>query len=43
MIRQGAVRMDGQRVEDGKREIPAGASHVFQVGKHRVLRITVIG
>jgi tyrosyl-tRNA synthetase len=42
MIRQGAVRIDGQRVEDGKREIPAGASHVFQVGKRRVLRITVI-
>jgi tyrosyl-tRNA synthetase len=43
MIRQGAVRIDGERVEDGKREIPAGASHVFQVGKRRVARITVIG
>ncbi len=43
MIRQGAVRIDGERVEDGKREIPAGASHVFQVGKRRAARITVIG
>jgi tyrosyl-tRNA synthetase len=43
MIRQGAVKMDGQRVEDGRREIPAGASHVFQVGKRRLLRITVVG
>ena len=43
MIKQGAVRIDGERVEDGKREIPAGASHVFQVGKRRVARITVIG
>jgi tyrosyl-tRNA synthetase len=43
MIRQGAVRIDGERVEDGKREIPTGASHVFQVGKRRIARITVIG
>lgn len=43
MIRQGAVRIDGERVDDGKREIPAGASHVFQVGKRRAARITVIG
>ncbi|WKZ13139.1 MAG: tyrosine--tRNA ligase [Gammaproteobacteria bacterium] len=43
MIRQGAVRIDGERVEDGRREISAGASHVFQVGKRRVARITVIG
>ncbi len=43
MIRQGAVKIDGERVEDGKCEIPAGASHVFQVGKRRVARITVIG
>ena len=43
MIEQGAVRIDGERVEDGKCEIPAGASHVFQVGKRRVARITVIG
>ncbi len=42
MIRQGAVKIDGERVEDGKREILAGASHVFQVGKRRVARITVL-
>ncbi len=43
MIRQGAVKLDGERVEDGRREIPAGASHVFQVGKRRVARITILG
>ncbi len=43
MIRQGAVRIDGERVEDGRREIPAGSSHVFQVGKRRIARINVIG
>ncbi len=42
MIQQGAVRIDGERLEDGRREIPAGASHVFQVGKRRVARITVL-
>jgi tyrosyl-tRNA synthetase len=43
MIRQGAVRVDGERLDDGRREVPAGASHVFQVGKRRVARITVLG
>jgi tyrosyl-tRNA synthetase len=43
MIRQGAVKIDGERLADGKREIPAGSSHVFQVGKRRVARITVLG
>lgn len=43
MIRQGAVRIDGERVADGRREIPAGASHVFEVGKRRIARINVIG
>lgn len=41
MIRQGAVRIDGERLEDGRREIPAGDSHVFQVGKRRVARVIV--
>jgi len=41
LIRQGAVRIDGERVADGKREVPAGATHVFQVGKRRVAKITV--
>ena len=43
MIQQGAVKIDGARLDDGRREIPAGASHVFQVGKRRVARITVLG
>jgi tyrosyl-tRNA synthetase len=43
MIRQGAVRMDGERVVDGKLELPAGSTHIFQVGKRRVARISVIG
>lgn len=43
LIRQGAVRIDGERAEDGRREISSGSTHVYQVGKRRVARITVIG
>lgn len=39
MIQQGAVRIDGERVEDKKLEIPAGSTHVYQVGKRRFARI----
>ena len=41
MIEQGAVRMDGERVEDPTLEIDAGTSAVFQVGKRRFARVTV--
>jgi tyrosyl-tRNA synthetase len=39
-IKQGAVRVDGERVDDGALAFAAGATHVFQVGKRRVARIT---
>lgn len=42
MIRQGAVRMDGERVEDEKLEIPAGSNRVYQVGKRKFARIRVL-
>jgi tyrosyl-tRNA synthetase len=41
MIRQGAVRMDGERVEDQKLEIPAGSNRVYQVGKRKFARVRV--
>ena len=41
MIKQGAVRIDGQRVEDRNLTIKSGSTHVFQVGKRRFARITV--
>lgn len=41
MIRQGAVKIDGEKVEDDKLKITAGTSAVFQVGKRRVARVTV--
>lgn len=42
MIQQGAVRIDGERVEDKKLEISVGAVHVFQVGKRRFARVSVV-
>jgi tyrosyl-tRNA synthetase len=41
MIKQGAVRIDGERVEDKGLAIKSGSTHVFQVGKRRFARVTV--
>jgi len=41
MIEQGAVRMDGERVQDLGLEIDAGTTGIFQVGKRRFARVTV--
>ena len=40
-LKQGAVRVDGTRVEDGATSFAAGTTHVFQVGKRRVARVTI--
>ncbi len=39
LISQGAVRIDGVRVEDRALAIVRGETHVYQVGKRRVARI----
>ncbi|MEO1202736.1 MAG: tyrosine--tRNA ligase [Pseudomonadota bacterium] len=41
MIKQGAVRIDGERVEDRALEFEAGWSGVVQVGKRKFARITL--
>ncbi len=41
MIKQGAVRIDGERIADRALEIPAGSTHIYQVGKRRFARVTV--
>ena len=41
MIRQGAVRIDGERVEDAGLVVTAGTTAVFQVGKRRFARIAL--
>ena len=41
MVKQGAVRIDGERLEDPALTLPRGASHVLQVGKRRFARVTI--
>ena len=43
LIRQGAVRIDGERLEDQSLKLPVGSCHVYQVGKRRFARVMVIG
>ena len=42
MIQQGAVRIDGEKVEDWGLELAAGSTHVYQVGKRKFARVTLV-
>jgi len=39
MIKQGAVKIDGERVEDRGLQVKAGSTHVYQVGKRKFARV----
>ncbi len=41
MIKQGAVRIDGERVSDPKLLCASGTTHVYQVGKRRFMRVSI--
>ena len=41
MIKQGAVKIDGQRIEDIKLTIKKGETHIYQVGKRRIAKVQV--
>jgi tyrosyl-tRNA synthetase len=41
MLRQGAVRLDGERIEDAELSFATGDEHVLQVGKRRFARVVV--
>jgi len=41
MIKQGAVKIDGQRVEDRSLQLDAGTTHVYQVGKRKFARVSL--
>lgn len=43
MIQQGAVKIDGERVEDPKMRLAVGMAGVIQVGKRRVAKVKLIG
>ena len=42
LIQQGAVRIDGERVDSRDLELTVGSDHVYQVGKRRVAKIIVL-
>ena len=41
MIKQGAVKIDGQRVDDRGLQVAAGSTHIYQVGKRKFARVTL--
>ncbi len=42
MIKQGAVRLDGERVEERNRVLPPGSEVIAQVGKRRFARVKIL-
>ena len=42
MIKQDAVKIDGQRVDDGKQVLKEGFSAVIQIGKRKFTRVKLI-
>ncbi len=42
MVRQGAVKIDGEKVSDTGLEIASGTTHIYQVGKRRFARVTIL-
>ncbi|MFK7887438.1 MAG: tyrosine--tRNA ligase [Gammaproteobacteria bacterium] len=42
MVKQGAVRIDGEKVADPSMRLPVGSRHVYQVGKRKFARIRVV-
>ncbi|HEX5513432.1 MAG TPA: tyrosine--tRNA ligase [Gammaproteobacteria bacterium] len=41
MIKQGAVRIDGERIDSPELQLSAGGSYVIQVGKRRFARVLI--
>jgi tyrosyl-tRNA synthetase len=42
LIKQGGVRLDGEKIADPGLEIAAGGTHVLQVGKRKFARVTLL-
>jgi tyrosyl-tRNA synthetase len=41
MLKQGAVSVDGEKIQDGQHILAAGATYVLKVGKRRFARVTI--
>lgn len=42
MIKQGAAKIDGTKIEDAKMQLSAGVEGVFQVGKRKFAKLTLV-
>lgn len=42
MIKQGAVKIDGEKVSDRNLSMAAGTTHVYQVGKRKFAKVTLV-
>jgi len=43
VIQQGGVKIDGEKVSDAKLVLPAGGSHIIQVGKRKIAKVALVG
>lgn len=41
MIKQGAVKIDGERIEDGRKTLSPGSEAIMQVGKRRIAKVAI--
>jgi tyrosyl-tRNA synthetase len=41
MIKQGAVKIDGEKVSDKTLQLQSGTEHVYQVGKRKFAKVTL--
>lgn len=41
MVKQGAVKIDGEKIEDSRIDVPVGQVSVYQVGKRKFARVTI--
>jgi len=41
MIKQGAAKIEGEKITDNKLMVTAGTTAVYQVGKRKFSRVTV--
>jgi tyrosyl-tRNA synthetase len=41
MIKQGAVKVDGEKLDDHQQQVQVGSEHIYQVGKRRFARVRV--
>ena len=42
LIQQGAVKIDGDKISDKHLSIAAGTTHIYQVGKRRIAKVTIV-